>query len=1186
MWDSALDFNIDGKELVNDVSTKQYWMIWGGQGATTEYSCTAGGFMVVNGPATYNRPLYARNGSTITLAGDKPQVMLADAPSSKYGNLTIGVIIGDKSKWLHDFDKIVSWYNPGMQRYELTDPIFSGTIKLDVLPLSEDPGFIIRISSDRPVKLLWVYGGLSKGYDIIGQGGYDGGIIAKECSDEILVDRRKNIFCLSKRSLPKIVYGGSTCNGTFHVCAAQFSNSPLTLIGFESKKNIGITKEGRLRHPDTYVSYPILAQEVEVGLTPCYIVVILSAKMDDTRIMELLSKAEAAYFSAVRKCKRVQEQIVVKTPDEELDLAIKATCVSMDATWYPPSFMHGTLRWGYESGGWFLGWRGWYGPIAFGWHDRVAKAIRFHSHYQLEEPSQGPDSKGKVWPYVPFSGAIDHRPNGIYDMTQVYLDHIYYYYNWTGDKSLLKELFPVIKNALDWERREFDPDGDGLYENFANTWISDGHWYSGGGCTQASAYNYRANLLAAEAARLTGCDDTPFLLESEKIKNAMNQNLWIREMGHFAEYKEFLGFKRLHTAAEAPTIYHPIDFQVTDDFQSYQSLRYLENRLWKFDDLILVNDWYPVIVTNGTLALAETLNTAIAYYRLGEKNKAYRLLKASLRSFYHARVPGEISCYVNEKGDQGTYVGFTDAISMFGRTVVEGLFGILPKMQEDMITIQPAFPEEWNSAKISTPYIEFEYHRDIVLEKLTVKTTKLVSRKFRIATRNGIEKVMLDGVDLPYRIVPGIGKAFLEAETQACKYSVLEVKHSIDENEDPGLVYEPVASARTEYCVEAKSCRLVESYDPQGVFASCSLTDQALSGQISSLLGRHTLFVKVESGKISWWEPVDLEIREGIEVLRAELIVAREGKVSYQFELRNNTSKPLKLEVVSEFVGECKSETISLMPKSSHIFRVRIENTLALTPGTNMMRVHLSGDLVLSLDIPVRFWRLFEALTDQKQHFIERCEPIPLQYNDSLSEVFKHEFTKPRSPFTSLEIDIHGLNAWTGSWYSDEYVNTNHIIEQLTSSNVFISDIGVPFSQVRTGKNGVFISLWDTYPSLVKIPVNRIGSKMYLLIAGTTHNSQTYITNGIVNINYSDGTRQIVELFNPKSYDSMFQHFSDNYPQWIGGKRDGYYGVGTASGIHADILDISLERKMVNSVEISCLSNEIVIGVLGLTICK
>ena len=108
--------------------------------------------------------------------------------------------------------------------------------------------------------------------------------------------------------------------------------------------------------------------------------------------------------------------------------------------------------------------------------------------------------------------------------------------------------------------------------------------------------------------------------------------------------------------------------------------------------------------------------------------------------------------------------------------------------------------------------------------------------------------------------------------------------------------------------------------------------------------------------------------------------------------------------------------------------------------------------------------------------------------------------------------------------------------------------------------------------------------EMFLLIAGTTFNNQTYIENSKIVIHYAVGERQVYALENPSTYDSLLQHFSDNYPQWIGGEKDGYFGVGRATGVHADIINIPIRGKPIESVEITCASHEVIIGVLGITI--
>ena len=67
----------------------------------------------------------------------------------------------------------------------------------------------------------------------------------------------------------------------------------------------------------------------------------------------------------------------------------------------------------------------------------------------------------------------------------------------------------------------YDPDGDGLYQNKLNTWISDGHNYHGAGCAQSTAYNYRANRVLARIAKRIGRDDSRLEARAEKIRGAM-----------------------------------------------------------------------------------------------------------------------------------------------------------------------------------------------------------------------------------------------------------------------------------------------------------------------------------------------------------------------------------------------------------------------------------------------------------------------------------------------------------------------------------------------------------------------------------------------------------------------------------------------------------------------------------------
>lgn len=85
-----------------------------------------------------------------------------------------------------------------------------------------------------------------------------------------------------------------------------------------------------------------------------------------------------------------------------------------------------------------------------------------------------------------------------------------------GDLDYVRQMWPVITRHLAWEKLNYDPDNDGLYDAYACIWASDALYYNSGGVTHSSAYNYRANKTAAQLAEKIGEDPTPYRNEAEK----------------------------------------------------------------------------------------------------------------------------------------------------------------------------------------------------------------------------------------------------------------------------------------------------------------------------------------------------------------------------------------------------------------------------------------------------------------------------------------------------------------------------------------------------------------------------------------------------------------------------------------------------------------------------------------------
>jgi len=305
-----------------------------------------------------------------------------------------------------------------------------------------------------------------------------------------------------------------------------------------------------------------------------------------------------------------------------------------------------------------------------------------------------------------------------YDMNLNYIDELLWHFQYDADTAYMRKMWPVIQSHLAWEKRNYDPDGDHLYDAYCCIWASDALYYNGGAVTHSSAYNYRGNKLAARIAEIIGEDPEPYRKEAEAILKAMNERLWLPEKGVWAEYRDAMGLKRLHDHPAVWSIYTPIDCGACTPEQAYQATRYVDEHIPHIPTpgggfTISTSDWLPYSWSINNVAAAEVMHTALAYYEAGRADEAYRLMKANiLDQMYYGVSPGnfgQVSYYDAARGE--CYRDFGDCIGISSRTLLQGLFGIIPQALDGKCIIRPGFPVEWESASVKTPYLEYNFTR-------------------------------------------------------------------------------------------------------------------------------------------------------------------------------------------------------------------------------------------------------------------------------------------------------------------------------------------------------------------------------------------------------------------------------------------------------------------------------------------
>lgn len=496
----------------------------------------------------------------------------------------------------------------------------------------------------------------------------------------------------------------------------------------------------------------------------------------DTLSMDSHRKYAAIYEKTEDNRQKRASTVLFNTPDPYFNTLGGTMVMAADGAWDGRVWQHGAVGWRMS----LPGWRGAYMGDFLGMPDRQRTHFEAYARSQVNDvPVTEPhlmDEKNNLargaykWGTPMYSnGYICRNPERNnqfhhYDMNLAYMDELLWHFSFDADTAFMRRMWPVIKSHLRWEKQAWDPDNDGLYDAYCCIWASDALQYNSGAVTHSSAYNYRGNLLAARIADILGEDSRPYRAEAEKILNALNGRLWLKE-GHWAEYQDFMGQKRLHKSAAVWSVYTPIDCGACSPEQAYAATRYVDACIphipFRFDNndyfTISTSNWVPYEWSLNNVAMAEVMHTVLAYYKAGRPNAAYRLLKSNILDFmYLGASPGnfgQLSRLDRYTGE--AYRDFADVTGISSRTLIEGLYGITPDALNGRCIIRQGFPDEWDSASVHTPYIDYSFRRENGKEIYVIRQnfTRPLQIVIRQNTGNGRYKDTCFGSEKEQRIV-------------------------------------------------------------------------------------------------------------------------------------------------------------------------------------------------------------------------------------------------------------------------------------------------------------------------------------------------------------------------------------------------------------------------------------------------
>lgn len=1131
-------------------SFSQEKKLWHGIEREVRYHPEGNDIVINNGSKRFNRALYGGNTAFRAEAGDLPEFALYMPGMG--GNLKFGFIINGKSKWLIEAKNIKAIYRAGSMLYEVRDQLLNnGVIYLHAIALYNSEGFIVKLTAENipaSVQLIAAYGGATgKKFSRDGDIGADpesSFYLKPEYCKDNLYRIRQNSFQLlygfskplseeeryevqhlpSTESKTSATDKGKEMIGVFPLTAvlkirnATNQQSPLQLLSSDSSAASPlVTASVNLLNKQTYYFF---LQKPEKKIVSYHSLPVIFQQAETAR-------------------KQLAERIKIQTPDPMINTLGPVLGIAADAVWEDPSFMHGAVAWRMR----LNGWRGAYAADVLGWHDSAKKHFSSYALSQITTPLSGPvvsdtalhlgRQQEKLGTSLFSSGYISRNPGGDfrahhYDMNLVFIDQLLNHFNWTGDTVYVKQMWPLLVRHLDWEKRNFDVDGDGLYDSYAAIWASDALQYSGGGVTHSSAYNYRSNKMAAALAKIIGEDGSKYEAEANKILNAINQQLWMKDKGWYAEYKDLLGNKLVHPSAALWTVYHAIDEGIADPFQSYQALQYINNHIphipiiakgLKDSSLYTLSttSWQPYTWSLNNVALAELLHTALAYWQGGRYEDAFLLWKSSLtESMYLGASPGNIqqlSFYDAIRGE--LYRDFADPIAMAGRSLVEGLFGIMPDALHQQLLIKPGLPKQWNHASITTPDIEFVFKRTRLTEEYLLKPAFSKQMKLQLiipACREAVESVTVNGKPAQWKAVDNIiGTPSLQIDAAAAKSYTVVIKWKGEEFEKPS--YKQVYNSKESVKVKLNKAIITNTYQPVEVLRNLVYTNNTVSGNLTNA-GANRLYLQLKQGAFTWFEPLNLSLIED-----------------------------------EPFV-----------------------ETVTITAATKFETVDLSA-----------------------------------QFNDAVTNIFKNEYVSPRPAVPTLQLPTQGIGNWAYPLTTASISDSGLRVKAGPKNQLTINT--VPFATPSVSqKNIVFTSMWDNYPDSVVIALNRQASHAFFMMAGSTNPMQSRFTNGVLVVNYTDGSSDQLELKNPENWWPIEQDYLvDGFAFTAGETKPtrvllktgevmpanykytsikGFANYAVDGGA-ATILDLPLNpNKQLKNLVVKTIANDVVIGLMSVTLIR
>lgn len=898
----------------------------------------------------------------------------------------------------------------------------------------------------------------------------------------------------------------------------------------------------------------------------------------------------------------MRNRVRIRTGDERFDNVVQSIGSRLISNYEYPGYLHGSnyMKYGKIN-------CGYYGHEAAGFHDEVATSLKFISGTQCVKGRQR---------YIMPNFRISQWAE---EMNPYFIDQVWYHYRWTGDMDFLNDMWPSVRKALEHLIITSDPEHDGFFTGFYETWNGDAKNRGGAGsCWTAMGISalrngYKmATILRDLDWTYTGQQnpyppaDNDFRTRYKRLLDkaeASYKTLYNKKTGTYSS-REWEG--PLRNMPDNEESNYAIWREIGSTLENFTSMRFIRDYYHeKTGDGVIefCNRNWPVCWSNHYDSFSDAMASVASAAMVNDINNFWPLLKSVSEGVYTRP-----QCTVIAGG--GSQLSL-ESDQMFMMALLDNVFGIKPYFGENLLMIRPSFPDSWKNPEIILPDVTYEYSTGPEEITLHVKTPVDRILQAEIPTVQNVREVTLNGNKVDFEIRKEVNRCRVIIKTPASRENrirvFLDVKKVVEDGDVNCLINKAAI-------FKFNNGELIRVHNPQIDFGEV-IADSFMVQVMPRVKGRYTLFAELKNGNVSWYQPIELTVNDPWSVVEeyqawdndtpAKLLSPGLNKKDQvlHFQIANNSREEQIGEMIVKIYGKQIKQKVKLPAGKVNKIVVPLKDLWTqLTPGRIPFRVIFNNIEKSAYAIdwdPVNNSSYKENLISLDLRKFNNINIEKLYGNDN-SLTWRADYTGAAEGIDwrdKLETDKFGYRLFTPpisliNWgtMAEIYSVFSRWILPIIPGDL---DLPVSFPDIETRpmeKNILALINAENNQSLpaeagveLENPVSV--EKIYLLTANLTKTCKSYYPAAEIEIRYDSGENQVVQLIPPYNMPSFVQGYCPEAMFIPAGKLEAlqtFAEYGRNTGL--SLIDVAADpERKIKQIKLRCVSTETVFGIIGIS---